>query len=110
MVFSRTLKGDVKRILGVATDITDQVNRERELKRLREQILAVRNDERRRLALKLHDTAVQHLVGAALLLQGIERDWCKGDSSPTGCERDTLSAVQTSLSRALREIVEPLVV
>jgi PAS domain S-box-containing protein len=109
MVFSRNLNGDAKRILGVATDLTDQANRERELKGLREQLLAVRDHERRRLALRLHDTAIQHLVGAALLLQGIERDWCKADSWQTGSGRDALNAVQTSLSRALREIVEPLV-
>jgi signal transduction histidine kinase len=91
-------------ILGVATDITDQVNRERELDGLRAQILSIRDDERRRIALRLHDTAMQHLVGAALLLKGIEME----QRTSVDCVANTIRLVRTSLSQALREILKPL--
>jgi PAS domain S-box-containing protein len=102
-VFSRGRDGVVVSILGVATDITDQVNRERELDGLRAQILSIRDDERRRIALRLHDTALQHLVGAALLLKGIEMERTSVD-----CVANTIRLVRTSLSQALREILKPL--
>lgn len=107
-VFSRCPNGVVKCILGVATDITDQANGQRELDALRAQILSICDGERRRLALRLHDTVIQHLVGAALLLKGIEVEWCE-DSGRRDSVRDILAAAQASLSRALREMVEPLV-
>lgn len=100
-VFSRTADGTAKHILGVASDITEQTNIELELHGLREQIVRIRDEERRALALQLHDTAVQHLVGAALLLNGIEKNL------PVRT-KDALDKVHTSLSRALRDIVRPL--
>jgi signal transduction histidine kinase len=44
--------------------------RETERTRLTDQVLTAEQDERRRLALFLHDTAVQSLAGVALLLDG----------------------------------------
>ncbi len=101
-VLSRTAGGSVKCILGVATDITEYVNAEEQLLGLKEQILHIRDDERHRLALRMHDTAVQHLVGAALLLSRLEKDVAPSASS-------ALEEVHASLSRALREIVQPLI-
>jgi PAS domain S-box-containing protein len=100
-VFSRTADGTVRCILGVATDITEQENAERQLRGLREQILHIRDEERRRLALQMHDTAVQHLVGAALLLSHVERDVAPDASG-------VLGEVHASLGRALRDILRPL--
>jgi signal transduction histidine kinase len=85
----------------VASDITDQANTEIALDGLKQKIVRIRDDERRRLALQMHDTAVQHLVGAALLLNGIEADL------PSNTNR-TLDKVHASLSRALRDILQPL--
>jgi PAS domain S-box-containing protein len=103
-VLVRDPRGRVRHILGVATDVTEQANREREVAGLKAQVLSIREDEQRRIALRLHDTAVQHLVGAALLLNGIE--------AVAGADADrwagVLSEVRTSLSRALRDIIEPL--
>ncbi|HXE88518.1 MAG TPA: hypothetical protein VN524_17150, partial [Hyphomicrobiaceae bacterium] len=50
-VFSRTIDGIAKIILGVATDLTSEVRRKREIDGLRKQILKIRDDERRRIAL-----------------------------------------------------------
>jgi PAS domain S-box-containing protein len=98
-VFSRDRQGVAKWILGIATDVSDMADRERELERLKVEILDARNDERRRIALRLHDTAVQHVVGAALLLESISVDNRLGDA---------LDEVRASLSRALRDMLEPL--
>ena len=103
-VLARGTRGEVLHILGIATDITEQANRERELAGLKEQVLLIREDEQRRLALHLHDTAVQHLVGAALLLHGFETTHRVDVDGSVGI----LGEVRASLSRALREIVEPL--
>jgi PAS domain S-box-containing protein len=100
-VFSRTADGTAKHILGVASDITEQANTELELRGLREQIVRIRDEERRALALQLHDTAVQHLVAAALLLDSIEKNL------PVRT-KGALDEVHASLSRALRDIVRPL--
>jgi PAS domain S-box-containing protein len=100
-VFSRDRQGAVNCILGVATDVTEMANRERELEWLKAEILKAKREERRRIALQLHDTAVQHLVGAALLLEGMRVDRL-GDATAA------LGAVRASLSRALRDMLEPL--
>ena len=55
-VFSRDHAGRAKCILGVASDITDEARRQVEVDALRAQILRIRDEERRRLALRLHDT------------------------------------------------------
>ena len=101
-VLSRSPDGTVERILGVATDITEYANAEQQLLGLKEQILHIRDDERHRMAMRMHDTAVQHLVGAALLLSHLEKDVAPGATS-------ALEEVHASLSKALEEILQPLV-
>jgi PAS domain S-box-containing protein len=102
-VFSRNRQGVAKWILGVATDVTDMANRERELEWLKAEIVHAKEQERRRIALHLHDTAVQHLVGAAMLLEGMSVDHQLGEADAT------LGEVRASLSRALRDMLEPLI-
>jgi signal transduction histidine kinase len=101
-VFSRAADGTVRLILGVATDITQHACVEQQLRGLRKQMLHIRDEERQRLAMQMHDTAVQHLVGAALLLSHMEKD-------VPPCASDALEQVHASLSRALHEILRPLV-
>jgi PAS domain S-box-containing protein len=99
-VLSQTAYGQVKCILGVGTDITDEARRQAELDGLRTQILRIRDEERRKMALRMHDTAMQHLVGAALLLQGMEARLIDPETA-------RLSEARASLSRALRDMLEP---
>jgi len=101
-VLSRSADGTVERILGVATDTTEYANAEQQLVGLEEQILRIRDDERQRMAMRMHDTAVQHLVGAALLLSHLEKDLAPGAIG-------AIEEVHASLSRALQEILHPLV-
>lgn len=100
-VFSRAQHGGVKCILGVATDISEEVRRKSELDGLRTQILRIRDDERRRIALRMHDTAMQHLIGASLLLKGVETRFASVDGT------EALVEARASLSRALRDMLEP---
>jgi len=100
-VYSRTPQGVAKCILGIGTDITEETNRRIEVDGLRAQICTIRDDERRRIGLQIHDTAMQHVVGAALLLQGIEKKL----STPEAVE--VLDTARASLSTALREMLDP---
>lgn len=100
-VLSRTASRRAKRILGVGTDITGEANRRSELEALRTQIMCIRDEERRRIALHMHDTAVQQLMGAALLLKGIETRLGNDEGV------NMLGEARVALSRALRDILEP---
>jgi PAS domain S-box-containing protein len=100
-VLSRSANGNAKHILGVGTDITAEANRMSELEQLRTQILCIRDEERRRIALHMHDTAVQQLFGASLLLKGMEKRLGNDEGI------STLGEARVALSRALRDILEP---
>ena len=99
--FSRSPDGAVKCILGVATDITGEAKRQNEIDALRSRILAIRDEERQKIALRMHDTAMQHLVGAALVLKGVELGAVNADSLSR-----SIREAQSSLSLALREMLE----
>ena len=102
-VISRAADGKTaKCILGVGTDITEGAKRKSELKKLRARVLRIRDAERQRIALHMHDTAMQHLVGTALHLKSIEPH-LEGSS-----DISSLVEARASLSRALREMLQPL--
>jgi len=103
-LLSRDQSGAPRRILGIAADITEQKSRESELHSLKSAILDIREEERQRIAQEMHDTAVQHLVGAALILHKIGID----DTQNGGTLSGSLDTVRRSLSRALNAILEPL--
>jgi len=100
-VLSRGDAGEVRCLLGVATDITQELRRQTELEALRTRVLQIRDEERRDIALRMHDTAMQHLVGAALLLNNIQLKFMV----PEGNEM--MDQVHASLSKALRDMLEP---
>lgn len=99
--FSRTPDGVVKCILGIATDITGEIRREREIDALRAQIVSIRDEERQNIALRMHDTAMQHLVGAALALRKAEHV-----TPGTEASSQSIRDAQVSISLALRELVK----
>ena len=101
-VFSLGPGAEVRCVLGIASDITDQVNRATELSEMKAEIMFARSDERKCIAQKLHDTAVQDLVGAGFLLDRLESFQRGHGGAPTSA----VAEVRTLLSRALREIVE----
>ena len=93
-VFSRTQDGSVKCIVGLATDITDEARRRSEIKGLRAEVCRIREFERERIAALLHDTAVQDVLGAGMLLKAM------------GGEDQIELQVRACLSRALRSMLD----
>lgn len=91
-LLSRDQSGAPRRILGIAADITEQKSRESELHSLKSELLAIREEERQRIAQEMHDTAVQHLVGAALILHKIGMD----DTQSGGALSGPLGTVRRS--------------
>jgi PAS domain S-box-containing protein len=93
-VFSRTKHGLSKCIIGLATDITDEAKRRSEIKGLRAEVCRIREFERERIAALLHDTAVQDVLGAGMLLKAM------------GGEDQIQLQVQACLTRALRSMLD----
>lgn len=58
--------GRTARSIGVAQDITDQTRREEELRQLSARLLQLQDEERRRIARDLHDSASQKLLAISL--------------------------------------------
>jgi signal transduction histidine kinase len=85
------------RFVGVVADITHRTRMEHRAERLSRQLLTVQEEERRSIAQELHDSTVQHLAAASLVLATI--DWRHG--------RGLQAAVATSeasLREAMREL------
>lgn len=99
---SPTADGALKPVLGMAADITNQQEAKSELNDLRRPLSSTHDEERRRVALEMHDTVMQHLVGAALLLNSLEKV-VSIDSSING----TIERAQASQSKALSDVVAP---
>ena len=74
---------------------------ERERRRLFEQLVAAEQDERRRLALFLHDGAVQSLSGIALMLDAV------GHAIEDGRLDDATQVLESALARQ-RETIQSL--
>src|SRR6266567_3200915 len=74
---------------------------ERERSRLFEQLVAAEQDERRRLALFLHDGAVQSLSGIALMLDAV------GHAIEDGRLDDASQILESALARQ-RETIQSL--
>jgi signal transduction histidine kinase len=59
------------RLVGVIADITERRRLARRAERLSERLLTVQEQERRNIAQELHDSTVQHLVAASLLMTAL---------------------------------------
>jgi PAS domain S-box-containing protein len=63
--------GKPARVSGVFRDVSDRVGAEREADQLRQRLLCLRDDERRRIAEELHESTAQHLFAANLILSNL---------------------------------------
>jgi PAS domain S-box-containing protein len=71
---TRGADGQTERSIGVAQDITNQTRVEEELRRLSQELLRARDDERRQVARTLHESAGQTLAGLKMVLGALRRE------------------------------------
>ncbi|MGA8142939.1 MAG: PAS domain S-box protein [Candidatus Acidiferrales bacterium] len=64
--------GELLRLIGTTEDVTERRHREDELRRLSQQLLNVRDEEQRRVARDLHETAVQSMAAMKMLLDRVD--------------------------------------
>jgi PAS domain S-box-containing protein len=85
------------RFVGVVADITQRKRMERRAERLSRQLLTIQEEERRSIALELHDSTVQHLAAASLVLGTVDRRH--------GRDLETaVATAESSLQEAMREL------
>lgn len=98
-VFSRTPDGAVRRVVGVASDITAAVAQASALAQAKEGVAQAELDERRRIGRELHDSTAQHLVAIGLSLAALERRAVFNES-----HQAILRDIRNAISAAHREI------
>jgi signal transduction histidine kinase len=81
--------------------LRDASDRENERRRLADQLITAEQDERRRLALFLHDGPVQSLSGIALLLDGVDHAIASGQTDQA---RQVLGSALERHRETIREL------
>ena len=92
--------GRVHQIRGMSQDITERKQAEEEQRRLAQQLLNVRDEEHRRMARNLHESASQSLAALKMTLSRL------AEAVPQDAEnqRDLLEASLTLAEEAIREV------
>ena len=98
-IFIRTADGRPKQILGSVTDITEYKRAEQELQELSARLLNVTDNERRRIAMELHDVTGQNLAAISFNLASLDH----ASALPSNL-RNTLADCQTLCQESLKEI------
>ncbi len=99
-VLARDRRGKVRRVLGVATDITERRSMAEALETASRALLDAAESERRRVGRELHDSTAQHLVAIDLGLGALQRRLPEGSRDTDRIFRD----LKLSLAAAHREI------
>lgn len=97
----RDAEGGPTRRFGSATDIDLLKQIEREVRRVSAELLKTQDDERRRIALEIHDTTLQDLVGAQLHLSQLRRPMA---GTPGAAALDQALSVLEKAQRDLRTL------
>ena len=85
------------RFVGVVADITTRKRIERKAQRLSQRLFTIQEEERRSIALELHNSTVQHLVAASLVLSTV--------SQQHGRNLDqAIATTESSLQEAIKEL------
>jgi signal transduction histidine kinase len=98
------LFGAGDRVLGAGRNVTELRRLRSQIDRITRQLLAVQDEERRRIARELHDSAAPHLIALAICLSRLE-----SGASPQGPRRadaadDLIAEMRAALANAQREI------
>jgi PAS domain S-box-containing protein len=96
----RDIHGNIVKWYGSAIDIEDRMRAEEELRQLSGRLLRLQDEERRRIARDLHDSAGQDLVALATMLGQLHRE----SSSSERKSRGLLSECKVLANRCIREI------
>jgi two-component system NarL family sensor kinase len=75
--------GNPSRFLGVVADITARKKLERQAEKISERLARAQEGERRKIAQELHDSTVQHLVAASLVLMNLRSATALHREEPT---------------------------
>lgn len=65
--------GRAEGVCGISTDVTQRLEAERQLRRLAQQLVTVREEERQRLSFRIHDEICQELTGITFMLAATAR-------------------------------------
>lgn len=98
-VFARGVDGAVRRVIGVATDVTKAMAQAQALEQAEKALVNAEAEERKRIGRELHDSTAQHLVAVGLSLAALERRAVFSDS-----DQSILRDIRNSLAAAHREI------
>ncbi len=85
------------RFVAIHDDLTEMVRIEEALRATSEELLTARDEERRRIAIELHDSTSQNLLAAGFGLARLRRAVCLGDLTAI------IDTVEMSLNEALKE-------
>lgn len=77
--------GHVLRVAGVTEDLTDRLKVEEGLRRVSDQLITLRDEEQRRVARDLHETASQGMAALKMALARV------GDTAQSFCNRHAIS-------------------
>ncbi|MCC6849579.1 MAG: PAS domain-containing protein [Deltaproteobacteria bacterium] len=92
--------GRAEGVCGISTDITQRRETERQLRRLTQQLVTVREEERQRLSFRIHDEICQELTGITFMLEATARR--------IGPERADDLAELTRAQRQLAHVIDHL--
>jgi PAS domain S-box-containing protein len=69
----RDADGNVEGVCGISTDITERQKAQAQLRRLAQQLVSVREEERQRLSFRIHDEICQELTGITFMIAAASR-------------------------------------
>jgi PAS domain S-box-containing protein len=99
-------RGKMKRMVGITADITHRVETEQAFKELSGRLLAVQEEERRRIARELHDNIGQEIVLLGLLTKKVFQK--RGDDKEFSEAMRELEQRSISISRQVRTLSHQL--
>jgi PAS domain S-box-containing protein len=96
--FEKAAPDKLPRLIGVITDITERKRLEERAARLSDRLLTIQEEERRNIAQELHDSTVQHLVAASLMMTTLRA------SPRSDKDKKSWDALEDSLGEAMKEL------